>query len=278
MPNFFIRRLHRRWFYPVLSLSVVLGLWLGTPLVAKAVSWFDLLQQGVQLVQLSKLSDQQEVAIGKQINDQLAQQYQFERDPQLNAYVNQIGQRIAANSDRPNIPYKYQIVKDKTINAFATAGGFVYVHTGLLKIADNEAQLASVLGHETGHINARHLVKQMKRVAVERGLADVAGLNQSTIANIGLELAINRPRSRAYEYEADQRGLKYLGRTGYDQTAMVEFMKKLVNSNASPSFLSDHPGTPERITALRQSINSARRNTGVGVDNGAYKARISSLL
>jgi len=277
MPNFF-RRLHRRWLYPVLSFSVVLGLCVGTPIVAKAVSWFDLIQQSVQLVQLSKLSDQQEVSIGRQINEQLAQQYQFERDPQLNAYVNQVGQRIAANSDRPNIPYKYQIVKDKSINAFATAGGFVYVHTGLLKIADNEAQLASVLGHETGHISARHLVKQMKRVAVERGLANVAGINQSAIANIGLELAINRPRSRANEYEADQRGLIFLGRTGYDQTAMVEFMRKLLNSKGAPSFLSDHPGTSERITALKQSINSARINTGAGLDNAAYKAKISSLL
>ena len=279
MSKFFVRRrpFQRRWFYPVLSLTILL-VWLGLPLVARAIPWVDLFRQGVQAVQLSKLSDSQEVAIGQQINDQLVgQQFKLYRDGAVNAYVNQLGQRLAAHSGRPNLPYKYQIVEDNSINAFATMGGFVYVHTGLLKVADNEAQLASVLGHETGHINARHLVKQMRRAAVEQGLLDAAGLNQSQVVNLGTDLAINRPRSRQNEYEADQRGLKILGNTGYAQSAMVAFMQKLLNASSPPVFLSDHPGTPERIVALRKNIDPAH-SSGAGLDSAFYKAKLRPLL
>lgn len=274
----FLTRRSRRWLYPILSVVVAVGLWLGQPVMAQAISWGDLILRGIQVVQLSSMSDNQEVAIGRQINESLtSRQFRLYRDPELNRYVNQIGQRLAAQSSRPKIPYTFQIVDDPSVNAFATMGGFVYLHTGLLKLADNEAQLASVVGHEIGHIAAKHAVKQMRETAIARGLLGATGLDRSTAVNIGVELAVKRPNSRNDEYEADQLGLRTLGRAGYAQIGMVDFMGKLLRQRSVPTFLSTHPATSDRISRLKQSINPAQANTGIGLDNAAYRARVQSL-
>lgn len=272
------RRWHRRWFYGLLSLVMALTVCVA-PLPSQGISWFDLIRQGAQVIQLSNISDQQEVQLGKQINQQIVgSQFQLERNPEITGYVNQIGQRLAANSARPNIPYTFQVVKDNSINAFATMGGFVYVHSGLLKAADNEAQLASVLGHEIGHITARHAVHQMREQAIASGLATAVGLNSNKAVQIGVDLAIQRPTSREHEFEADQRGLRTLGRTGYPQSAMIAFMQKLLKAPSPPTFLSDHPATADRIVALKRSIDPAREHLSTGLDSAAYKAKIQPLL
>jgi len=198
-------------------------------------------------------------------------------NPQVNQYVEQIGRRLVAYSDRPNIPYTFQVVKDDSINA--TLGGFVYVHTGLLKAADNEAQVASVLGHEMGHIGGKHLIKQMRQKAIENGLITAAGLDRNTAVQLGVQLARNLPRSRQNEFEADQRGLRTLTRTGYSQSAMVSFMQKLLNkSSGTPAFLSNHPATGDRIQALKSAINAQPSNGSEGLDNATYHANIQALL
>lgn len=279
MLNPFSRSFSHRWLYPLLSLVMALSIVVGTPLASRAFDWFSVIQNGVQLFQLTNVSDKQEVQIGQEINNQLlGSQIRLYRDRQINDYVNQIGQRLAANSDRPNLPYTFQVVADNSVNAFATMGGFVYVHSGLLTTADNEAQLASVIGHEIGHIAKRHSLKQMRQTALARGLISAAGLDRNTAVQIGTELAINRPKSRQAEFEADQQGLATIARAGYPQTAMVDFMKKLLNSSSVPSFLSDHPAVPDRITALQKAIAPAKANVSDGLDTTAYKAKIRSLL
>jgi predicted Zn-dependent protease len=277
LPLFFRRP--RRWIYPLLSLAVVAGLWLGQPIVAQAISWGDLILQGIQVVQLSNVSDQQEVQLGRQINNELVRsQIRLRRDPRLQEYVSQIGQRLASNSTRSNIPYTFQVVDDPSVNAFATMGGFVYVNTGLLKLADNEAQLASVMGHEIGHVAGRHALKQMKDAAIAQGVASLAGVNRNVLVSIGVDLALKRPNSRNDEFEADRSGLQTLGRAGYAQSAMVAFMTKLLKNSASvPTFLSSHPATADRVARLKQAIDPARGNTGDGLDNTAYRARIQRL-
>jgi len=279
MLKFFAQRLPRRWLYPLLSMSVVLMLIIGSPLAATAISWGDLIRSSIQFGQAAGMSEKQEIRLGQSINDQITNtRYKLYGNQALDEYVNQVGQRIAAHSDKPNIPYHYQVVEDKSINAFATMGGFVYVHTGLLKAMDNEAQLAGVLGHETGHINARHSVKHMRKVALERGLLSLAGVNQNALVGIGVELAINKPSSRAQESEADELGLKYLGRSGYPESQMTEFMKKLLKQPSIPTFLSDHPGTPERIKTIEKKIDPALADGKQGMDSAAYKAKIKMLL
>ncbi|ODG98725.1 peptidase [Nostoc sp. KVJ20] len=273
------RMWRRRWFYPLISVVVALSLCLSTPLPGRAFDFLPMILQGVQVLQLSNISDRQETDIGKQINQQiLSGQVRLYRNSNVNAYVEQIGRRLAANSDRPNLPYTFQVVEDDAINAFATLGGYVYVHTGLLKAADNEAELASVIAHEIGHIGGKHLVKQMRQKAIASGLATASGLDRNAAVGIGVELALNRPRSRNDEFDADQRGLRTLTRAGYAQSGMVSFMQKLLQKGGSvPTFLSTHPGTSDRINGLRRAINSQPSNGKYGLDNASYKANIRPL-
>ncbi|MBE8967115.1 M48 family metallopeptidase [Nostocales cyanobacterium LEGE 12452] len=269
----------RRWFYPLISVVVALSLCLSTPLPGRTLDFLPLILQGVQVLQLSNISDRQETDIGKQINQQiLGSQVRLYRNSEVNSYVEQIGRRLVASSDRPNLPFTFQVVEDDAINAFATLGGYVYVHTGLLKAADNEAELASVIAHEIGHIGGKHLVKQMRQKAIASGLASASGLDRNTAVNIGVELALNRPRSRQDEFDADQRGLRTLTRAGYAQSGIVSFMQKLLKKGGStPTFLSTHPGTSDRIDALRRAINSQPSNGKYGLDNASYKANIRPL-
>ncbi|MBC7971435.1 MAG: M48 family metalloprotease [Verrucomicrobia bacterium] len=269
-----------RWVYPLLSIVVALGVCLGQPMLVRALSLGDIIRvipSGLQVIQLASLSDKQEVEIGKQMNTQtITRQFRLYRGAELNQYVNQIGQRLAAQSGRTQIPYTYQIVEDKSVNAFATMGGFVYITTGLMKTADNEAQLASVIGHETGHIVRRHLVNQLKEEATLQGIATLAKVNSNTIVNLGTTLALSSPHSRTAEYEADQAGINMMGKAGYAQSAAPAFMSKLLNQASTPTFLSTHPATADRVARLKQSVNPSMAN-GSGLDNGAYKARIRSL-
>lgn len=268
-----------RWVYPLLSIIVAVGLWLGQPVVARAISWGDLILQGIQVIQLSNISDRQEVQLGQQINAQLVRsQIRLHRDPRVQQYVDSIGQRLAASSSRPNIPYTFQVVDDSSVNAFATMGGFVYVNTGLMRLADNEAQLASVIGHEIGHIAGQHALKQMKDMALARGVASLAGVNRNTLVNLGVELALRRPNSRNDEFEADQLGLKTMTQAGYAQSAMVSFMAKLLQrSSSTPTFLSTHPATSDRVNRLQQTIDPGQADVGDGLDNATYQARLRSF-
>jgi predicted Zn-dependent protease len=268
----------RRWLYPLVSALVALSLCLSTPLVARAVDWFPLLIQGVQVFQLSNISERQEVELGRQMNSQIvSSQVRLYDNPQVNRYVQEIGQRLVPYSDRPNLKYTFQVVDDDSINAFATTGGFVYVHKGLLKAADNEAELASVLGHEMGHIGGKHLVKQMRQQALASGAATALGVNRSQAVALGVNLALNLPRSRQDEFDADKRGLRTLSSAGYAQSAMVSFMQKLLNAKSSaPSFLSSHPATGDRINVLKRSINAQPTNGSAGLDVNTYRSKVRS--
>ncbi|MFM8294686.1 MAG: M48 family metallopeptidase, partial [Microcystaceae cyanobacterium] len=247
---------------------------------AHSQSWLQMLFQGVQVLQLSNLSPRQEVNLGQQINQQLLNQGQFRpvRNRPLNEYINEIGQHLAQNSDRPDLPYTFQVVNDRAINAFATMGGFVYINTGTILAADNEAELASVIAHEIGHITARHSVTRMRDMALSQGLMTAAGLQESTIVNMGVQLAVNLPMSREAEMEADQLGLKMLTRAGYAPIGMVNFMKKLQSKGGSPpEILSSHPDTQNRVIALQRKISPEWAEQGAGLDSKAYKDQLQSF-
>lgn len=272
-------RSRRGWFYPMLSVLVALGLVLSpmsTPV--KALPWDRLLFQGIQVLQLSTISDRQEVQLGKQINDQLVgSQVRLYRNQRINQYVDQVGQRLAAVSDRPNLPYTFQVVRDDSVNAFATMGGYIYVTTGLLATVDNEAQLASVMGHEIAHITERHALKQMRQAAVTRGIATAAGVDTNRLVNLGVEFALKRPGSRSDELQADQRSLRMLAKAGYPQSALIAFLEKLLDQPSPPSFLSTHPATRDRISAIQKTIDPSNANTGYGLDEQAYNSVIQPL-
>lgn len=278
--SFFSRRSRSRLPYALLSFLVAFGLIANSPRPSQAVPWFDLIRQGAQVIQLSNVSDKEEIQLGQQINQQMVgREFQLYRNQSVNDFVNRVGDRLAENSDRPNLPYKFQVVESDSVNAFATAGGYVYVTTQLLKTADNEAELASVIGHEIGHISRRHLIKQMRSTAIAGSVATAAGVDRNQAVQIGVELALRRPNSRQDEYEADTTGLTTLGRAGYAQSAMVSFMQKLLKQGSSaPSFLSTHPATKSRINRLKQAIDPQKGDIGGGLDTATYRANIRPLL
>lgn len=277
--SFLSRQYRRRFLYPLVSGFLALSFVVGTAQVTQA-SLFDVLFPAIQFVQLANISDRQEVQVGRQINQQLVRKdIQLYRDPQITRYVNEIGQRMAQQSKRPDIPYTFQVVNNKDINAFATMGGFVYINSGLIAEADNEAQLASVLGHEIGHIAARHALQQMRQQAIAQGLTAAAGLDRNTLVNIGTKVALQLPNSRKDEFQADQLGLASVKAAGYAPSAMVAFMDKLLKTGGSvPTFLSNHPATSDRIKALEQAINPEKSEVGEGLDTNAYKDKIRTLL
>ncbi|MDJ0553705.1 MAG: M48 family metallopeptidase [Microcoleaceae cyanobacterium MO_207.B10] len=270
----------RRVSYPLISIMVAAGLCAGTAFPSQAIPWRQLIFQGIQMLQISNLSDRQEVELGKQINRQLLKggDVKLYSDRQANEYIDRIGQRLAAVSPRSDIPYTFQVVEDDAVNAFATMGGFVYINTGLMKVADNEAELASVISHEIAHITSRHAVKQLRQTLLAQGLATAAGVDNNVAVQIGVELALRRPKSREAEFEADEIGIQTLGRAGYAQYGAITFMEKLLKKGSPPSFLSTHPATSARISQMKRMINPELAYNGDGLNENRYQMTISRLV
>ena len=255
----------------------------GQPQIGRAAEWWQILIQAaptvIEVVKLNNITDAQEASFGAETNQALlSDKVRIYRNSAVTSYVDRIGQRLARNSTRPNIKYTFQVVEDDAINAFATMGGYVYVNTGLMKAADNEAQLAGVIGHEIGHIASRHSIQHIKKAAVNQGIGAVTGLDRNQIVQLGVQLAMTLPNSRNDEYEADRSGLTTMIQTGYAPTAMPEFMKKLISSNSAPEFLSSHPAVSERVSNLQRMIPAAYKNRTDGLNASAYKQNLRSFF
>ncbi|MGH9752652.1 MAG: M48 family metallopeptidase [Blastocatellia bacterium] len=223
------------------------------------------------------LSEEDELKLAEQVHQELLKKTRLVEDRSISEYVNSLGQRLARNSGRSNIPWRFYVVDDKSINAFATLGGRVYVHTGLLAATNSEAQLASVIGHEVGHIVGRHGLENVKK-AQKYGLyagiatilgaviggqtgADFAGLAGNMIAGGYL-----MKHSRDAEREADYLGLYNLKDAGYNTGGMVEMFQILQEvSNSSPnalgSVLASHPAPKERADNTRREIDQRLRGS-----------------
>jgi len=220
------------------------------------------------------LSEGDELKLAEQVHQELLKETRLVEDPSTNEYVNSVGQRLARASERPDIPWRFYVVNDKAINAFATLGGRVYVHTGLLDATRTEAQLASVLGHEIGHIVGRHglaNVKKSQKYGTLAGLATIAGaiLGGQAGANLGGGLGnliaggYLMKHSRDAEREADYLGLYELKEAGYNTGGMVEMFEILQKSspNAFGSILASHPAPSERAANTRREISQHLRGS-----------------
>jgi predicted Zn-dependent protease len=213
-----------------------------------------------------------EIAIGEKTFPQALQQMGGAYpSPQLNAYVNEVGKRLGHVSQRPDLPYQFKVVNDSTPNAFALPGGFIAITRGLLVHLDNEAQLAAVLGHEVGHVAARHAVQEMQRGALFDmaliALSGVAGdtaygsLAQKT-GELTTEL-LDRSYSRDQEREADRLGIDYMVRAGYNPVGAVQvqdYFYLQLERGAQPDWLAGlfrtHPFSKERMLANKDYIDS----------------------
>ncbi len=181
-------------------------------------------------------SEQQELALGQQAHRQTLQQYPVYNDPALQQYVDAVGQRLAEHSHRPDLRYTFTLLDSTEINAFALPGGFIYITRGLLAYLNSEAELAAVLGHELGHVTARHGVRQASSAQVANigsGLLSIfvpelraSGADQA-VALLGTALV--RGYGREHELEADRLGSGYLAASGYDPTAMIDVVRTLKN-------------------------------------------------
>ncbi len=177
------------------------------------------------------MSEAQELALGRKLNGQVLEQYGRYGDEALQAYVQAVGERLARNSDRPRLVYRFTVVDSAIVNAFALPGGYIYITRGLMAYLNSEAQLAGVLGHELGHVNARHSVRQYSQHALI-GLLGAVAASAAGVPGGGdliqvLGTVIERGYGRRMELEADRLGARYLARSGYPPGAMIEVIEVL---------------------------------------------------
>lgn len=214
------------------------------------------------------IDKQSQIAIGTEMAKRLEKEYPLYENARATEYVNRIGQKVARAGDRPNLEYHFKILNIKAVNAFALPGGFVYVTKGLLDIA-NKDELAAVLGHEIGHIAARHGTKKLQTQLGYNLLSALIfrGNNYKDIeiaraSNTAFNL-ISLGYSREDEFQADQLGTLYSYRAGYGLRGMLSFLKKLKKmEKQKPSLLkallSTHPPTSERIKAVEKEIKKLK--------------------
>jgi len=205
-----------------------------------------------------------EVALGKQLADEVARTSKIIRDPFIAEYVNRLGQNIGRNSDA-GVPLSFQVVDDPSINAFALPGGFLFVNTGLLLAADTEAELVGVLAHEVAHVAARHGTRQATRGQIANYatiplmfLGGWAGFGVRQAASMVIPMTFLQ-FSKGFEREADYLGVQYLYAAGYDPAGFVDFFEKLqAQEKRKPGTISkvfrSHPLTDDRIAAAQEEI------------------------
>ncbi|GAB4537058.1 MAG: hypothetical protein Tsb0014_25430 [Pleurocapsa sp.] len=243
-----------------------------------ALDFLDAIGGAIQFIQVSNISDEQEIAIGKRTNEQILNEYQLYNNDQVQDYVSNLGQELVNNSDSRDIPFNFQVVVSDQVNAFAVPGGYIYITTGLLKTADNRAQLASVMAHEIAHINKRHSIEALKQAVVARGIASTVGVETNTLAQVAYQLAVDLPQSRSFEYEADTGGLDILQQAGYPAEAFANFLAKLESSGGTPEFLRTHPTSDNRIEAISQKTSAEKATTNKGQDKAAYRNNVLALM
>lgn len=238
--------------------------------------------------QLSLINEQQEVAMGQQASKEVAQQMGLYNDLDLERYVASVGRKIANASERPNLPWEFHIVDDPMVNAFALPGGYVYVTRGILAHLNDEAELASVLGHEIGHVTARHSVEQMSKqqlAGIGLGVAmilspQVAQLGD--LANVGLQLMFLK-FSRDDERQADDLGLRYMVHGGWDPNQMppvfdvIGAISKNEGGGKVPEWSSTHPDPENRAGRLRNEI-AKLGVTGGAVNAAEYVRRLDGVM
>ena len=237
--------------------------------------------------ELSLISEQQELAIGKETDDQVRGQYGVYSDDRMTGYMTTSGKVLAEHSHRPNLVYHFAVLDSPVINAFAVPGGYVYLTRGILALMNSEAEMAVVLSHELGHVNARHSMKKMSQMILfQAGLAIGSAISDtfakiSGIAGIGVSLLFLK-FSRDDEREADALGVAYARSAGYDPSRMVDFfhslerMGDLSGKNTLPGFLSTHPLTKERISNVRALLQAS--DDKLIVRDEEYSRRIEGLI
>jgi predicted Zn-dependent protease len=238
--------------------------------------------------QLALISEGQEVAMGRAAAAEVRQAIGLVDDRGLQNYVAATGLALAKASERPHLPWSFQVVDDPTPNAFALPGGFIFVTRGLLNLMDSQAELAVVLGHEIGHVTARHSVTAISRQQLAQlglGLGaifvpSVQPFGDAIGAGLGL---LFLKHGRDAERQADELGIRYAGGHRFDVREGVDVFEALRRAgdeqrSALPSWLSTHPAPEQRAEALQKQLNLVGALTGTIVDRSEYLDQIDGLV
>jgi predicted Zn-dependent protease len=243
-------------------------------------------------LELALISEAQEIQMGQQSAREVAATMGLVDDPALQEYVQGLGQRLAAESERPHLPWSFAVVDDPTPNAFALPGGPIFVTRGLMTLMGTEAQLVSVLGHEIGHVTARHAVVSLSRSQLTQIGLGVGGvlfpdLQQiGNIAGAGLELVF-LGYGRDAERQADELGFQYSLNQGFDVREMAFVFESLQRASeigrdgdesAVPSWLMTHPAPAERIQTVQQRLATLETSGSLRIGRQAYLEQIEGLV
>ncbi len=226
------------------------------------------------------MSENQEMAVGRQSDAEVKKQYQVYPSKALQDYVNSVGQKLAKKSHRPNLEYHFTVLDSPEINAFALPGGYVYITRGIMAYLNSEAELAAVLGHEIGHVTARHGVRQQSATqAANIGITIASIFIPQINTNVGHNLtnllggALLSGYGRDHELEADRLGADYLARSDYDPQAIVKIIGVLKNQELQDIELAKLEGRaprryhgvfathPDNDTRLQQAVGEAAKQT-----------------
>lgn len=241
--------------------------------------------------ELMLLSESDEIRLGQETDKEIIQKYGIYEDEKLNAYLNEICQRLKGVSHRPNLAFNVKIVDTPVVNAFAVPGGFLYFSRGILAAINNEAELASVMGHEIGHITARHSAQQYSKAQLAQiGLGIGSILIDSpiltTIGQLGVGMLFLK-FSRDNEREADDLGVEYATKAGYDAIHMANFFQILEKMNPGsdrsglPGWFSTHPSPEDRIQRVKQVARQWKERLGLKelrVARDDYLNKINGLV
>ena len=213
------------------------------------------------------IDEKQEIAIGRELAGTVLGAAPLVDDPALQSYVNKVGRWIAAQSERPNLPWRFGVIETPGVNAFAAPGGYILVTRGLYEILENESQLAGVLGHEIAHVLKRHHVTAMQKQGALQGFASagqaalgsrggLTGAVGEQVVAAGREL-FTKGIDKEYEYEADHLGVVLAARAGYAPYGLVDVMHKLQAKAGEASLallFSTHPHPTERLVKLGETM------------------------
>jgi predicted Zn-dependent protease len=224
--------------------------------------------------ELMLLSDTDEMNLGRETDGKIVQQYGIYEDQKLTVYLNDICQRLAKVSHRPKLTYYFKVLDVSVVNAFAVPGGYVYFTRGILATVNSEAELAGLMGHEIGHITARHSAKQYSKAQIAQlglGLGEILTKDfpmLSGLAQLGVGMLFLR-FSRDNEREADDLGVEYSSKVGYDATHMANFFETLERMNPGsdlsglPGWFSTHPSPENRLQTIRVRAKEWQQKLGL---------------
>jgi predicted Zn-dependent protease len=235
------------------------------------------------------MPESQEIAIGQQSALAAESQLGLVNDPQLQDYVQRLGTQLAAASERPELPWTFRVLDEPAPNAFAAPGGYIFVTRGLLALMDNEAELVSVLGHEIGHVTAKHAVSQMSRQQLAQiglGLGSILSPQIAKFGDLaagGLEMLF-LSYGRDDERQADDLGYRYALAQNYDVREMVNVFAALQQSatlagqSPVPTWMASHPYPAERIARIEEQLETLPASESRRIGEADYLARIDGLV